>query len=630
MDRRRFLRGLAACLGLLLAAAAGADNGLQRGSTLLGDIKPGGYQLGALASGAPVYIDRTAVYTAVPAKYLGLDYLLTADAHADEDHARWITLSTARPTTVFVGYDAGNPKPPAWLRGWRPTGDQWKTTAATLNVLSRDFPAGTISLGGNGADGFHMYTVAVRPAPSGSGAPTAFDDAAITAADTPVFVAALANDRGITDQPLRLEIVVPPKNGAANPTSRLGLLYEPASEFIGEDSFVYRVVDADGDFDTGLVSIEIMQPTGDQPVANNDFAVLSESTSTTVSVLTNDTGLSDTPVVVSVSTPPGSGMAVVTGSNRIRYVPAPGFVGIDMVRYRVTDNDGSSDEATLSLLVIEADDAQPVAEDDARIVTADSPAVVPVLDNDTGLDDTPIVLSIAQLPANGEAEILGETLVAYLPDPGFTGNDSLTYRITDADGDTAEAQVSLLVYQPNRPPTIDGNAGTSVVAGNGYTFTPSATDPDEDDVLTFSIVNQPSWAAFDTGTGMLSGNPVSADVGTTTGIVISVSDGSLTASLPAFDLTVVEVTLGSVTLNWDPPLFNEDGSPVDDLAGYRVYLGLDSGSLSFEGDVTEPGVTSFVIDNLVPDTYWLAVSAIDLAGNESALSPPVSKVIEQQ
>ena len=322
MDRPGILQRLAACLGLALAMAANANDGLQRGSTLVGDIKPGGYQLGALASGAPVYIDRTSVYTAVPAKYLGLDYLLTADAHASEHHARWLTLSTVRPATVFVGYDASNPKPPAWLRGWRPTGDQWKTSAATLNVVSRDFPAGIISLGGNGADGFHMYTVAVRAAPSGTGEPTAFDDTAITAADTPVFIAALANDRGITDQPLRLEIVVPPKHGAANPTSRLGLLYEPAADFTGEDNFVYRVVDADGDFDTGLVSIEVMQPAGDQPLANNDFTVLSESTSTTVNVLSNDSGLSDTPIVVSIATPPESGTAVVTGSNRIRYVPS--------------------------------------------------------------------------------------------------------------------------------------------------------------------------------------------------------------------------------------------------------------------------------------------------------------------
>ncbi|MBE0696853.1 MAG: putative Ig domain-containing protein, partial [Anaerolineaceae bacterium] len=87
----------------------------------------------------------------------------------------------------------------------------------------------------------------------------------------------------------------------------------------------------------------------------------------------------------------------------------------------------------------------------------------------------------------------------------------------------------------NHPPSIIGPAVQSVVANSAYSFFPSASDPDGD-VLTFSITNQPAWAAFDPLNGSLSGTPSNADVGSSA-IVISVSDGLLSADL-SFTLTV--------------------------------------------------------------------------------------------
>jgi hypothetical protein len=89
----------------------------------------------------------------------------------------------------------------------------------------------------------------------------------------------------------------------------------------------------------------------------------------------------------------------------------------------------------------------------------------------------------------------------------------------------------------NSPPTITGTPGTQATVGVSYTFTPVGDDVD-DDTLTYSITNKPSWATFTAATGMLSGTPASNNVGTTSGIVISVSDGTETASLPAFSIAV--------------------------------------------------------------------------------------------
>ncbi len=72
-------------------------------------------------------------------------------------------------------------------------------------------------------------------------------------------------------------------------------------------------------------------------------------------------------------------------------------------------------------------------------------------------------------------------------------------------------------------------------------LSPTAADVDTGTTLTFSIANKPSWASFNTATGALTGTPANADVGATAGIAISVSDGELSATLPAFTLTVTNV-----------------------------------------------------------------------------------------
>lgn len=110
----------------------------------------------------------------------------------------------------------------------------------------------------------------------------------------------------------------------------------------------------------------------------------------------------------------------------------------------------------------------------------------------------------------------------------------------DNTASTASANCNV-VPKTNQPPVISGTPATSVVAGTAYSFTPTASDPNGDS-LTFSIANKPGWASFSILTGMLSGTPAAANVGSYSGIVISVTDGIAVVSLPAFSITVSPVT----------------------------------------------------------------------------------------
>jgi hypothetical protein len=84
---------------------------------------------------------------------------------------------------------------------------------------------------------------------------------------------------------------------------------------------------------------------------------------------------------------------------------------------------------------------------------------------------------------------------------------------------------------------------------------------------------------------------------------------------------------GATTLTWLPPTQNTDGSPLVDLAGYRVYHGGTATSLAQVMRVDSPGITTVVVDGLSTGTHHFAVSAVNAAGVEGPMSKVGNKVI---
>jgi len=171
----------------------------------------------------------------------------------------------------------------------------------------------------------------------------------------------------------------------------------------------------------------------------------------------------------------------------------------------------------------------------------------------------------------------------------------------------------------NSPPSLSGTPDGVVLENSFYEFVPSASDRDGD-ALTFTINNGPGWADFDPTTGALYGTPDAADVGHYSAIQIAVSDGLSTAELPAFDIDVTSITLASVTLQWQPPTENTDGTPLTDLAGYRIYYGVDPAELSSLIELPNPGLTTYVVEELTPSTWYFAMTSVNDQGQESDLS----------
>ena len=249
--------------------------------------------------------------------------------------------------------------------------------------------------------------------------------------------------------------------------------------------------------------------------------------------------------------------------------------------------------------------------------------------------------------ANGDALTFSAAgLPAWLSINSSTGNvngtvpagsagtySGIVITVTDGKASASLPAFSITVTAPiaspppNAAPVISGVPATSVVAGQAYSFQPTASDPDSA-TLRFGIANKPAWASFDVVTGRLSGTPAAGDVGNFANIVISVSDGTASATLPAFSITVTAPpTVGVAELQWTAPTKNEDGTALTNLAGYKVRYGRSSTELSTVLDIASPATTNARIEGLSAGTWYFTVASYTNTGVESAPTGAVSKTI---
>ena len=186
---------------------------------------------------------------------------------------------------------------------------------------------------------------------------------------------------------------------------------------------------------------------------------------------------------------------------------------------------------------------------------------------------------------------------------------------------------SIVVSTANHPPSITGTPALAVTVGQPYKFIPGASDADGDP-LTFSVSNKPAWATFNKSTGELGGTPGSGSAGTYSNVRVSVSDGTSSAALPAFSIAVEQASKGSATLSWQPPTQRTDGTPLVDLAGYRILYGNSPDSYSNRVTLDNAGLTSYVVENLAQGTWYFVMTAFDASGAESDYSSVGSKTVQ--
>jgi hypothetical protein len=93
-------------------------------------------------------------------------------------------------------------------------------------------------------------------------------------------------------------------------------------------------------------------------------------------------------------------------------------------------------------------------------------------------------------------------------------------------------------------------------------------------------------------------------------------------------MEIVTVTVQAARLVWDAPTENTDGTPIGELAGFRVHVGTRSRTYDDVVEVADGTASSYVVEDLERDrTYYFAVTAVDRSGRESRYSNEASKTI---
>ncbi|PIE12333.1 MAG: hypothetical protein CSA70_10000 [Rhodobacterales bacterium] len=259
----------------------------------------------------------------------------------------------------------------------------------------------------------------------------------------------------------------------AGPLSRIEIDYDNGQ------LYEQRVLVSDIHFSTVDVHDEI-------PDANDDTDTTLEGVAVDVDVLGNDSDPNGDPLTVTIATGPSNGTATVNPDGTVHYVPDAGFTGTDTLQYTITDPDGNTDTATVTITVRpdHGGNNAPVAADDTDTTLEGVAVDVDVLGNDSDPDGDPLTVTIASGPANGTATVNPDGTINYVPDAGFTGTDTVEYTITDPDGATDTATVTITV-EPNNPTRdgyVDGTGGDDLI-DPGYTGDPDGDYIDNNDAI---------------------------------------------------------------------------------------------------------------------------------------------------
>ncbi|PID46546.1 MAG: hypothetical protein CSB47_03490 [Proteobacteria bacterium] len=285
---------------------------------------------------------------------------------------------------------------------------------------------------------FSVVTITVSNDAS-SDYPVANLDYVDTTAGNSVVIDVLANDTG--DGLYIAETDEWSEKGGSVFISNNKINYSPKPGFTGTDRLWYDIADSQGRRNFSEVTITV---SGDDntayPVANRDYVSTTPGSTLVIDVLANDTGSG----LVIDSTDPYSlkGGRVSIENNRIVYRPKSGFTGEDKLWYNMKDNQGRLNSARVTITV-EAESAYPVAYADNITTSVGTAILFNPLENDTGTNLQVIDVDSGS-EQGGTVEIVDGQL-RYTPRSGFSGTDEFWYAMSDNQGRTNSAKVTVVV-----------------------------------------------------------------------------------------------------------------------------------------------------------------------------------------
>ena len=290
---------------------------------------------------------------------------------------------------------------------------------------------------------------------NGNSAPIAVNDTTKIEVNQTVVIDVLFNDSDLDNDALTIVSVSEGSAGGTISFENNKILYTPAVDFVGTETFTYTISDG-SKTSTATVSVMVMASTNgggnngggnanSAPKAVNDAATTNINTAKEIHVLGNDSDPeNDSITITNVTQGTKGGMVKVKSGGKVLYTPAAGFTGRDTFTYTITAG-GQTATATVTVDVKAANAADPcnctVAKMDDVLIEKDTVAVIDVLANDTG--DALSIIKVSQ-GKSGSVRITNGK-VTYTPKAGFVGNDVFWYAIK-SDSSAYKTSNKVMVY----------------------------------------------------------------------------------------------------------------------------------------------------------------------------------------
>jgi large repetitive protein len=459
-------------------------------------------------------------------------------------------------------------------------GDTLSFTATGLPLgLQIDPATGTVfgqldglaSQGGPGNNGVYTVTITASDGKGGTVtgtftwtisniAPDANDDIFITNEDVPITMSVLLNDTDPDGDPLTITNAVS-TNGTVVNNGDGTLTFTPNPDFNGIATITYTITDGNGGFSTAVAQVTV-NPVNDQPVGptlSNQTGVDAQGgVSIALGGLFSDVD-GDTLTFTATGLPAGlsiSSTGIISGTIDRSASQTNG--GVYAVTVTVSDGKGGTVDKQFFYTVT---NPGPTAVNDTATTAEDAPVTISVLANDTDPDGDTLTVFAANA-ANGSVVINGDGTITYTPKANFNGTDTITYQISDGQGGTSVATVTVTVTPVNDAPVTSGLSPQNNVDGAVVSVPTAANFSDIDgDTLTYSASGLPAGLSINTTTGVISGTidkAASQPNGGVYTVTVTASDGKGGTVSSTFAWNVTNP--GPVAVN-DTASTNED-APV--------------------------------------------------------------------
>lgn len=325
--------------------------------------------------------------------------------------------------------------------------------------------------------------------------PVAVDDAFTTPRDTKLVVydfdGVLANDNAFNGR-LFVASTGTPAHGTVAVTEDGAVTYTPEKRFVGEDSFTYTVTDRSGVTATATVRVNVTAVPNQAPVATNDGYDTLENVPVAGNLLTNDEDPDGDSLTVRI-VKSSEGTLVLGVGGAFTYIPPANNLSYDHgyeFTYEISDG-RLTNQATVTFFITHVNVPPELVDDYATVVAGESIRIYPLL-NDRDPDGDELYMFEVGPATYGQSDQGNVDFINYTAPDDFEGVDTFYYKVFDSANVVRTATVHVTVVPANRPPVAkDYTVTTSPGMPVRITVLADGLDPDEGDVLTVSLYQQP-------------------------------------------------------------------------------------------------------------------------------------------